>query len=121
MITNNISRTVALRVKTENNKNLLEFSFEHTKHSFSRANQRGITASKISVTIQYGEIIRKQGLIFYILGENNIPLSHSKEKSKFKNTVVIVSGDSNQLITCYRTDKPFKYLRQKTKRLNKQI
>lgn len=35
------------------------------------------------------------------------------------NTVVIVSGDSNQIITCYRSKNPFKNIKTKSKILQK--
>jgi hypothetical protein len=78
----------------------MEFKFEHTHHSIHRANQRGVNDLQISTALQYGEVIRKQGLIYYILGEYNIPASLIKEKSKLKNIIVIVAGDSNHVITC---------------------
>src|SRR5450432_1473443 len=81
----------------------MDFHFKHTRHSFLRSAQRGISLNKITATLQYGENIYKQGLIYFVLGENNIPDSLSKEKDKLKNTVVVVAGDSNEVITCYRS------------------
>jgi MFS superfamily sulfate permease-like transporter len=97
----------------------IDFHFKHTRHSFRRAAQRGINLNKITATLQYGENIFKQGLIYFILGENNIPDSLSKEKNKLKNTVVVVAGDSNEVITCYRSSNPFKKIKIKSKQLNK--
>lgn len=97
----------------------IEFHFKHTRHSFKRAAQRGINLNKITAALQYGENIYKQGLIYFILGENNIPESLSKEKDKLKNTVVVVAGESNQVITCYRSSDPFKKIKIKSKQLFK--
>ena len=97
----------------------MDFHFKHTRHSFKRAAQRGINLNKITATLQYGENIYKQGLIYFILGENNIPDLLSKEKDKLKNTVVVVAGDSNEVITCYRSSDPFKKIKIKSKQLYK--
>jgi hypothetical protein len=119
MTTTYAPHPIAFKVKTEKPGNFMEFKFEHTVHSASRANQRGVTDLQISTALQYGDAVRKQGLIYYILGQNNIPASLQREKAKLKNIIVIVAGDSNQVITCYRTSNPFKYIRQKSKRLSK--
>jgi len=91
---------------------------KHTKHSFARSDQRGISNEKISVVIEYGTCIHKQGLVFYILGHNNIPAIHRKEVSKLKNIVVVSSGESNDVITCYKSNNPFKHVKIKSKFLN---
>lgn len=110
---------IAFKVVTDKGLNPIEFTFEHTEHSYLRARQRGFNNQKIVAALQYGENIYKQGLIYFILGENNIPDSLCKQKKQLKNTVVIVSGDSNQVITCYRSANPFKNIRTKSERLCK--
>ena len=97
----------------------LEFS--HTRHSSMRASQRGIDQHKISLVLQYGECFNKQHLLYYILGEKNIPDALSRISNGLKNLVVIVAGDSNQIITCYRSDNPFKNIRLKSKRLSRAL
>lgn len=110
---------ITFKVATDKMFVPIVFTFEHTKHSYLRSRQRGLNQEKIVATLQYGENIYKQGLIYFILGENNIPDSLVKEKERLKNTVVIVAGDSNQIITCYRSAKPFKNVRIKSKNLSK--
>ena len=60
-----------------------------------------------------------QGLNYYVLGERDIPDFLSKEKSHIKNTVVITAGDTNQVITCYKANNPFKRIKHKSKELYK--
>ena len=110
---------IAFKVATDKGLSPLEFTFEYTKHSYLRARQRGFNHQKIVAALQYGENVYKQGLIYFILGENNIPDSLSKQKEQLKNTVVIVSGNSNQVITCYRSTNPFKNIRIKSEKLCK--
>ncbi|MBS1631694.1 MAG: hypothetical protein JST10_03875 [Bacteroidetes bacterium] len=116
---NNQQLQIAFKVVTDKNLSPIEFTFEHTEHSYLRACQRGFNQQKIVAALQYGESIYKQGLIYFILGENNIPDSLSKQKKHLKNTVVIVSGKSNQVITCYRSANPFKNIRIKSEKLCK--
>lgn len=108
---------INFRVYDEARLHFTDFNFKHTSHSFLRASQRGINSNKITAALKYGENIYKQGLIYYVLGEHNIPESLSKDKNKLKNTVVVVAGDSNNVITCYRSSNPFKNIKLKPKRL----
>lgn len=120
---NNVKRNyqfeIDFRVEDITSLKFIDFSFKHTHHSFLRAAQRGITQRKIKAALQYGESIYKQGLIYFILGESNIPDSLIKEKDKLKNTVVIVSGNSNEVITCYRSADPYRNIKHKSKKLCK--
>jgi len=97
----------------------IDYTFNHSQHSFQRASQRGISKHKMRVTLQYGEVMYKQGLLFFVLGENNIPDFLIKDKNKLQNTVVVVSGDSNEVITCYRSANPFRNIKLKSKKLYK--
>ena len=118
--TNDPKLEINFNIIDENNHPCLTINFKHTLHSFLRAAQRGIGSNKIAATLKYGKSIYKQGLIYYILGEDNIPLSLHKEKNKLKNTVVIASGNSNQVVTCYWSSNPFRNIKVKQKqRANK--
>jgi len=110
---------INIRIEDAASLKFIDFNFKHTQHSFLRAAQRGINSMKIRTALQYGESIYKQGLIYFILGESNIPDSLIKEKDKLKNTVVIVSGNSNELITCYRSADPYRNIKHKSKKLCK--
>jgi len=96
-------------------------TFNHSLHSFTRAQERNIYNENISVVIEYGKEFFKQGLIFYVLGENKLPnFLTAVEKRIYKNTVVVVAGDSNTIITCYHSKNPYKHIRKKTKTLSVQ-
>jgi hypothetical protein len=92
--------------------------FRHSKHSFLRSCQRGLS-KKIITVLEYGECYFKQGLIFYILGERNLPKVLDKEATHVKNIVVVVDGSSNQIITCYHSNNPFKNIKIKSKQLSR--
>lgn len=110
---------IQYRVEDEGSNQGLVFLFSHTHHSFTRSSQRGINSDKIIVALEFGEVFYSQGLEWYVLGEKNIPTYLKHKKNQLMNTVVIVSGDSNQVITCYRCTKPFKNIKTKSKILQK--
>ena len=110
---------IPLRIEDEKTHHFQIMKFEHSNHSFIRACQRGIGLSKIALALEYGHTYFKQGLNYYVLGEKDIPEYLSKERSHLKNIVVIVAGDSNQVITSYKSNNPFKQVKQKSKDLFK--
>lgn len=110
---------IMFQVQDEDTLKITSLNFRHTKHSFLRAAQRGIDNEKITTALEFGDNFFKQGLIYYVLGENNMPDRYKKESKKLLNTVVVVSGDSNEVITCYRSKNPFKHLKKKSKKLYK--
>ena len=112
--------SITLKVVDKKSQKEAELLFEHSNHSFQRASQRGLSTNKISMALEYGECFFKQGLIYYVLGERNLPEHLSKcERQQFKNIVVVVAGDTNLVVTCYRSNNPFKNIRLKSKSLYK--
>jgi hypothetical protein len=113
---NTINLNVKWEVSASNQfESNVYLDFEHSEHSYKRACQRGMQQNVIADTIQFGEAYFKQGMIFYVLGDRQ---QKSLRTDKSKNTVVIVAGDSNMIITCYRSSNPFKHLKKKQKRLS---
>ncbi len=90
-------------------------NFNHSTHSLTRSNQRNINAQNISDTIEYGTAFFKQGLVFYVLGDHNLPNSLIQKNSK--NIIVVIAGDSSTILTCYRSNNPFKHIKNKQKHL----
>lgn len=106
---------IAVKMEDSKTTNVQEFSFKHSLHSYERSSQRGMNAGKLATALAYGAPYFKQGLIFYVLGEDDIPPRLEKERTKLKNTVVVVDGDSGVVITCYRCSEPHKHIRRKSK------
>ena len=96
-------------------------NFIHTSHSNKRSSQRGVNNDKIIIALEYGNTTFKQGLLYYVLGENDIPAHLQHHKNKFMNTVVIVSGDSDEIVTCYRSKNAVKNIKLKPKKLGKYL
>ncbi len=113
-------RRLELNYRVENalTNQSVELNIKHTHHSYVKAAQRGIDAKRISTALEYGENFYRQGLVFYVLGEDNIPDYLLKERKKLQNTVVIVSGDTNEVITCYRSKKAPGRIKRKSKILH---
>ncbi|KSA14194.1 DUF4258 domain-containing protein [Maribacter dokdonensis] len=94
--------------------------FKHSKHSLKRANQRNIDSRIISTVIEYGTEFFKQGMIFYVLGKNSLPKNSILYGLKeYQNLIVVVAGDSNTIITCYRSKNPFKHIKKKQKNMGR--
>jgi hypothetical protein len=110
---------IQYRVEDESSNQGLDFLFSHTNHSKIRSSQRGINSDKIIVALEFGEVFYSQGMQWYVLGEKNIPHYLQHKKKQLMNTVVIVSGNTNQVITCYRCTRPFKNIKIKSKILQK--
>lgn len=102
--------TITWTVPSQDGLPPVDLSFQHSRHSELRAIHRGITQEMIARTIEFGKAFFKQGLIFYVLG--GIP-----EQNDCRDIVVVVAGDSNTIITCYRGNKAFKHIRKKEKHL----
>ena len=94
-----------------------EFRFSHTWHSLERASRRGIDARTLETVLTYGEEVHKQGLVFCIMGKNQVPERMSKDRDKLVNTVVVLDGTSETILTCYRSSNPHRHIRKKSKRL----
>ena len=91
------------------------YSINHTKHSKRRASQRGFTESDLLDALDYSIVIRKQGLFFYIVTDSKIPESMlESRRNKIKNMVVVVAGDSDIVITCYKSKNGLKHIRKKS-------
>lgn len=88
-----------------------------TIHALKRAQSRGITPQMILDTIHFGQLIRKQGLRFYVMLKKNIPIESNKQYvDKLMNVTVVLSKD-DQLITVYRNSVSIKKIKRKSKRL----
>ncbi len=89
-----------------------------TRHMQKRSQQRGIGEEYICLAMDYGEAFFKQGLIFYVVGEKNLPLSlDHRLREKIRNLVVVVSMETSEVLTCYRNPRGMRHVRKKQKRL----
>ena len=113
-------RSIKAYAKDSESGYVQEFEFKHSGHSLERASQRCLNNFRIRIALVYGDSIRKQGYEYCILGEDRIPDELLKYKDKLKNTVVVMDGDSETIVTCYRASQPYKHIRKKSKTLSTQ-
>ena len=113
-------KILIISIKDRSMNNMDQFQMTLTKHSLERIKERDICGDSLQLALIYGRAFFKQGLIFYVLGQQNIPNNiDTKLRRKCLNLVVVTAGDSDQIITSYRNSNPFKYIKKKSKRLSK--
>jgi len=90
-----------------------------SNHSRVRSQQRGITTDLINLALDYSVAFFKQGLIFFAVLEKMMPedMDHNL-REKLNNLVVVVSPESNEIVTCYKSNNGIHHLKRKTKRLS---
>ena len=97
-----------------------QINLEFTEHSKRRAKQRSIPMDLIQLAMLYSSTFFKQGRLFYVVKNSDLPESFDKrQKNELKNIVVIVSGENNKIITCYRNKNAMHNIKKKSKRLAK--
>ena len=92
--------------------------YNHTLHSSVRANQRGISNADILFVIQNSKPLYKQNFCFYSL-KNSIYYTGKFINDHLINMVVLVDEKTSTIITVYKSDKAWKKIKQKSKRLSK--
>jgi hypothetical protein len=95
----------------------MDFSIQLSRHAVKRSSQRGIDSYKLALALEYGEMFMKQGLIYYVLGEKNLPESLSANSNNVKNIVLVCNSQTGEVITCYRSSRAFSRIKHKSKRL----
>lgn len=106
-------------LNAKSTKILSEVLISHSLHSYRRAKCRGFKTEDIMSVIEYGQVIFKQGLCFYIARKRYLPESlDSKIIERINNMVVVTNYLGDTLITCYKSKNASIHLRKKSKELN---
>ncbi len=88
-----------------------------THHARERSAHRAINKQMIQDTIEFGEMIRRQGLRYYVMAEKCIPEDMPAQyQERVKNTVVILTSD-NAVMTVYKNEDALKHIKRKPKRI----
>ena len=96
------------------------YRLEHTEHSRIRTSQRGIDDSLIPYVLDFGNHFLRQGYSFYVIAKNHLPQQMPFWlKEKLNNLVVVMGGDSNKIITCYKSSNAMRHIKKKLKYLLK--
>jgi len=93
-----------------------------TAHAQIRGAQRNITPENIDLVLRYGKELHRTGASFIFLGKRDIPedLRNDDQMRKLEGTVLIISEDSNHLITCYKNRNALREIKKKSKRRRQQ-
>lgn len=94
------------------------WNFNYSHHSKVRSQQRGLTIDILNLGMDYSVAIFKQGLIFFAVIQKLLPGNMDHQlREKLNNLVVIVSQESNEILTCYKSSNGVHHIKRKSKRL----
>lgn len=117
---NELGHKITWQIQDVATQKSYSIEFAMTDHFLHRSCQRNISESMIQIVIEYGSAYFKQGLIFYLLGSNNLPKQVlAQDRKRYRNLVVVVSSDDASIITTYRSKNPFKHIKKKSKMLSR--
>lgn len=98
-----------------------ESRFVISYHASIRMTERRITLQMVEDTIAHGELIRKQGLLFFIMTRKTVKrLFSGNYAEKVVDTVVVMDWDDT-VKTVYQNSKALRNIRKKSKRLGVNI
>ena len=109
-------------MKTKDKVNTKQFTFPvtHSEHSKRRANQWAISEAHIQAALNFSESFFKQGMIFHVVKSKLFPDNFDPDlRKKIENLVVVIAGDSDTIITCYKSRNAFQDIRKKRDQLKK--
>ena len=94
-----------------------KLSWEITKHARKRISQRVRNYQAVMYVMEFGQVVFKQGLTYYIATKKCFPKHFDKSLlSELANTVVVASNDG-AIITCYKNTGSLKHIMKKQCRL----
>ncbi len=113
---NALYQNLQLRVRISQRQQF-RLKVKHTRHSRRRASQRSIPDNILLMVLMLGTALHVQNSIYLTVTEKDLPrdLDHSLAE-KMRNLVVILSSDSQTLITCYYAKNGAKHLKRRNKR-----
>ena len=95
-------------------------AYRRTGHFIERSSQRNLSENMIQTVIDHGMAYFKQGLIFYVLGDKNVPKEIPvQDRKRYRNIVAVISSNDATIITAYRSKNPFKHIKKKSNKLYK--
>jgi len=93
-----------------------------TKHAQARILERGFSHEIIFYALEFGKEVCKQGLVFYVVLNKNLPETLSSKKiQELNNIVLVVDPNIAQIITCYKATNASKHIKRKAKRLSRNV
>lgn len=113
-------KRLIINVKDPVKRSLGILKFGITDHVDSRMAKRAIKKEAVSIALLHGTQFHKQGLVFHVMGDNNLPCNlHPQVEKLCRNLVVVTDENSGCIITSYRNSYPMRYVKKKAKRKEK--
>jgi hypothetical protein len=94
-----------------------KLSWEITKHARKRISQRVRNYEAVMLVMDYGKVIFKQGLTYYIATKKCFPKHFDASLLAELNNTVVVASDDGAIITCYKNSGSLKHIMKKQCRL----
>lgn len=95
-----------------------QWKLRHSQHAMKRCQQRGICRRAIALALVYGTYEFRQGMVFRVVRDCDIPDSLGvRDRERLRHLVVVLDESERELITCYRNDRASRRIRRKPKRL----
>lgn len=93
--------------------------FSLTDHAQRRCDQRGIRMADIELVATHGKVISRQGLLFHVMREKDIPRQlPAVVKGRVKHIVVVIPAmEPGLVLTVYRNANAMAHIKRKGKRL----
>ena len=89
----------------------------YSNHAKRRMAQRAVTKDHVKIVLQHAKKIYRQGLIFHVMRDKDMPKTIGpKQRGRLKKLVVVTSSDGIfTVITVYRATGALKKIRCKSK------
>ena len=94
-------------------------TFTLTDHAQRRCDQRGIGMEEIELVTAHGKVISRQGLLFHVMREKDIPRHlPAAVKGRIKHVVVVIpTSEPGVVMTVYRNPRAITHINRKGKKL----
>ena len=110
------SNLLTQHIMNQHSGKMYKYQIRHSRHSQRRSAQRAIDKATILAVLDFGTLYFRQGMSFYAINEKDLPDHVDKIiRKKVKNLVVVMSPNETQIVTCYWSKNPHKYLKRKGK------
>lgn len=91
-----------------------EYRLRISHQSRKRSQQRGIRPQDIALAMTYGKWVQKQGLNYYVVKEDDLPLELDPTiRERIRHLVVITNDRTNCLVTCYKNAHGWRNIKKK--------
>ncbi len=89
--------------------------FQFTYHAVTRMAQRNLSRADVLFTIHNGQRCHRDGVVFYFLGQRDLPEDAPSNSRRLEGTTVVMDPQTLTIITVYRNRKALRQIKRKHK------